>query len=125
MNENEHPNPLAAAVRIGGDAARQGFDWPDVEGPLLKVEEEAAEVREALTQTPERVAEEIGDLLFAVANVARKAGVDPNLALGNANQKFIARFEQVARAVEHSGRRTEDVDLDELESLWQAAKAHE
>jgi ATP diphosphatase len=93
-----------------------GFDWPDAAGPLAKVFEEIEEVREAGADT---IAEEIGDLLFAVTNWARHLGVDPEAALRAGNAKFVARF----RAIEADGGDTfAAMTLDQKEALWQAVK---
>lgn len=81
------------AEKLQKKAAKANFDWPDISGQVSKAEEELAEVKEALAQgNQEHIFEEIGDLLFAVVNVARRAGVDPEFALNAANEKFIRRF---------------------------------
>lgn len=107
---------LSRADKLQKRAARVGFDWPDASGPLAKVFEEIEEVKEADADT---VAEEIGDLLFAVTNWARHLGVDPEAALRAGNAKFEARF----RAIEVDGG--EDfaaMTLDQKEQLWNAVK---
>jgi ATP diphosphatase len=106
---------LTRAEKLAARAARTGFDWPDAAGPLAKIHEELAEVAAATTEA-ER-AEEVGDLLFAVANYARKLGVDPEAALRSANRKFEYRF----RIIEKSDGFIE-LSLDEQEALWQQAK---
>lgn len=107
---------LARAEKLQKRAARVGFDWPDATGPLAKVFEEIEEVREAGSDT---VAEEIGDLLFAVTNWARHLGVDPEAALRAGNAKFEARF----RAIEVEGGTTFAAStLDQKEELWAAVK---
>ncbi|HXH15826.1 MAG TPA: nucleoside triphosphate pyrophosphohydrolase [Sphingomonas sp.] len=107
---------LARAEKLQKRAARIGFDWPDAAGPLAKVFEEIEEVREAGSDT---VAEEIGDLLFAVTNWARHLGVDPETALRAGNAKFESRF----RAIEHQGGDAfAALTLDQKEALWQAVK---
>jgi ATP diphosphatase len=106
---------LTRAEKLAARAARTGFDWPDAAGPLAKIHEELAEVAAAGTEA-ER-AEEVGDLLFAVANYARKLGVDPEDALRAANRKFEGRF----RIIEKTPGFTE-LSLDEQEALWQRAK---
>jgi len=109
---------LLRAEKLQKRAARTGFDWPDASGARAKIDEELAEV-EAATNSEER-AEEIGDLLFAVVNWARKQGVDPEAALRGANAKFERRF----RAMEaEAGDAFEALDLDGKEALWQNAKA--
>jgi tetrapyrrole methylase family protein/MazG family protein len=81
------------AEKLQKKAAKAGFDWPDVSGQLAKTEEELGEVKEALNQgNQDHIFEEVGDLLFAAVNLARRAGVDPEFALDAANEKFIRRF---------------------------------
>lgn len=107
---------LLRAEKLQKRAARTGFDWPDPSGARAKIEEELAEVEAA---PAEEVAEEIGDLLFAVVNWARKLGVDPEAALRTANAKFERRFK--AMEVE-AGDAFAGLDLDAKEALWQRAK---
>jgi tetrapyrrole methylase family protein / MazG family protein len=101
-------------------AARVGFDWPEVEGVLQKIEEEIEEIRSAPGE-PER-ASEIGDLLFALVNLARWYKIDAESALREANQRFRARFSYIERAARAEGRAMTDMTLDEMEVHWQAAK---
>lgn len=107
---------LLRAEKLQKRAARVGFDWPDAAGPRAKIDEEIGEVESA---PPEAVAEEIGDLLFAVVNWARKHGVDPEAALRSANAKFERRFAAMEAAV---GGGFAALDLDAKEALWCAAK---
>lgn len=117
---------LMRAVKLQKRAARVGFDWPDVGQVLDKVAEEAREVVEARDSlTPEALSEEIGDLLFVLANVARHLDVDPEAALRHANAKFIRRFEGIERRLAAMGKRPEDCDLAEMDALWDAEKAAE
>jgi ATP diphosphatase len=110
---------LMRAEKLQKRAARTGFDWPDHHGARDKIAEELAEAEAA---PPAEVEEEIGDLLFAVVNYARKRGVDPEVALRAANAKFERRF----RAMEgQAGGAFVSVDLDAKEALWQAAKKME
>ena len=114
---------LTRAEKLQKRAARTGFDWPDTDGVYAKIAEELEEVRAA--ETAEHRAEEIGDLLFAVVNLARHMKVDAESALRAANAKFERRF----RSMEMSNTR-QDIDfmslsLDEMEALWQQAKAEE
>ena len=123
--------PLRRAVALQKAAARVGFDWPDADGVLAKLEEEIAELRAALARREgdrgqarrEALREEIGDLLFTVVNLARHCDVDPEMALMAANAKFARRF----RRVEDRLRTEPDAraDIDRLEALWQAAKTAE
>jgi ATP diphosphatase len=111
---------LLRAEKLQKRAARTGFDWPDPSGARAKIDEELAEVEAA--ETAGERAEEIGDLLFAVVNWARKQGVDPEAALRTANGKFERRFK--AMEIE-AGEAFEALDLDAKETLWQKAKASE
>ena len=126
---------LVGAYRLSQKAAGVGFDWPDAAAVMEKVREELAEVERELAggdaggggttgvEAPRAELEgELGDLLFAIANLARHAGVDPERALARTNVKFRRRFAHVERGVKASGRRLGDVPLDELEALWQEAK---
>ena len=108
---------LLRAEKIQKRAARTGFDWPDANGAKAKVFEEIAEVEDAVDQDARE--DEIGDLLFAVVNWARKIDVDPEAALRRANSKFEGRF----RAMESmAGDAFSDLDLDAMEALWQKVK---
>ena len=106
---------LERAAKLQRRAARTGFDWPDASGPRAKIDEELAEL-EAETEHP-RMLEEMGDLLFAVVNLARKLNIEPEAALREANRKFERRF----RAIEAEPGFTE-MSLDEMEALWVKAK---
>ncbi|HEY4244953.1 MAG TPA: nucleoside triphosphate pyrophosphohydrolase [Kofleriaceae bacterium] len=118
------PGPaLARAQKMGGKARKVGFDWPGWEGSLGKVEEETREVREAAEQKdPKAAHHEIGDLLFAVVNVARKLDVDAEQALIDATARFQSRFEFIEDRLAEQGRKPSDSNLEELDSLWNAAK---
>jgi ATP diphosphatase len=108
---------LKRAEKIQRRAARVGFDWPDAEGPRLKIDEELGEIEGA--ESDDERAAEIGDLLFAVVNYARHLDVNPETALREA----IARFERRFRKVEElAGKSMKDMNIDELEALWQRAK---
>jgi ATP diphosphatase len=109
---------LKRAEKLQARAARVGFDWPDISGPLDKLNEEIGELTEAATE--EHRFEEMGDLLFAAANVARKYGIDPEAALAAANRKFEARF---AGMEARAGGSIDGLSLDDQEALWQAVKA--
>ena len=111
---------LAQAEKYQKRAARVGFDWPDVQGVLDKLEEELQEVHQAV-EGEERAAE-IGDLLFAVANLARWYKVEPESALREANLRFRRRFAYIEQAARAQGRAVSDLTLDEMEALWQQAK---
>lgn len=118
---------LLEAYQLTRRAANIGFDWENIEGVLEKLEEEILELREAFRQPQEselqaKVEEELGDLLFAVVNVARFVGADPELALKRANAKFTARFQWMEGKARERGRRFAEVPRDEMEELWDQAK---
>jgi MazG family protein len=104
-------------------ASRIGFDWDDANGIFDKMQEEAAEVRNAIhSREQHKIEEEIGDALFAVVNLARFLKVDPEIALKKANAKFSKRFREMERLARESGREFKDVPRAEMETLWEAAK---
>jgi MazG family protein len=109
---------LERAYRFQERAAAVGFDWPDVAGPLDKLEEEAREARDD-------VRGEIGDVLFAAVNVARKAGVHPSIALRAATDKFVGRFQAVEAMAAQRGVELGRAGLDELDVLWDEVKSAE
>lgn len=114
---------LTRAAKLTKRAARVGFDWPDAGAVLDKLEEEAAELRRELPEAqPERLADELGDLLFVLANLARKLDLDPEACLAGANAKFERRFAAVEAALATRGRAPADASLDEMEEEWRAAK---
>lgn len=114
---------LLLAHKVQQRAARVGFDWPDASGPLAKVAEETAEVeRAAEVGDPEAVASEVGDLLFAVVNVARKHDIDAESALRGAVAKFRDRVEAVERLATAEGAVMSEMSLDELDRLWERVK---
>lgn len=114
---------LTQAQRLGEAAARMGFDWPHLTGALAKVEEEWQEFRQAL-ETPPNPAweEELGDLLFALVNVARFLNIDSEGALRRTIYKFIKRFHVVERTLAKQGKTPETATLEEMEAIWQASK---
>ena len=111
---------LVQAQEIQNRAARVGFDWPEIKGVLEKIKEEIEEV-EASTGLDE-LSNELGDLFFALVNLARWKGVDAESALRGTNKKFRSRFAFIENQSRVSGRRLSDLSLDEMELLWQAAK---
>jgi nucleoside triphosphate diphosphatase len=135
--------PLLRAYRLQERAAAVGFDWPDVQGPLAKMREELAEVEQELGRQPcaaspvatdpntpalaldDRLIDELGDLLFSVVNLTRKAGVEPGIALDRANRKFRERFEQVEALAEARGIDLAGAGLERLDALWDEVKASE
>ncbi len=118
---------LTRAEKLQKRAARVGFDWPEAAQVLDKIEEELAELREAIAQKAprEKIAGELGDILFGYANVARHLGLDPEEALRSCNAKFVRRFGEIEKSLAAEGRTPEDASLDEMEALWQAAKKTE
>ena len=119
--------PLLMAYRLQERAAGVGFDWPDAKGPLDKIKEEIVELevemRDAGSGMRDALQEEIGDLLFAVVNLARKLAIDPRAALERANDKFQRRFAAVERLAEQRGVEIGRAGLDELDKLWDEVKA--
>lgn len=114
---------LRAAMRLQERAASVGFDWPDVKGPEDKVREETGEVTEAIANGEiAAVQEEVGDLLFAVVNLARKAGVDPTAALEGANRKFTERFREMEALAAERGIVLHEAGLEALDRLWEEIK---
>lgn len=124
---------LTRAVKLQKRAAKVGFDWGSVSPVLEKAKEELDELKAAVeapdetadTSAAKRASEELGDLLFAVANIARHLGVDPEAALRDANAKFVRRFGHVEDALAKDGRKAEDATLEEMDRLWDEAKASE
>jgi ATP diphosphatase len=119
---------LARALKLQQKAANVGFDWNDARAVLAKIREEADEIESALALgqgKPDRLAEEIGDLMFAVVNLARHADADPEITLRAANAKFERRFAAIERALAERGRSPRQSTLTEMDALWDAAKAAE
>lgn len=117
---------LTRAIKLQNRAARVGFDWPGAEDVLEKLNEESRELVEARDmKTKADMAEEFGDLLFVMANLARHLDIDPEEALRNANTKFTRRFAAIEHALAKDGRRPEDSTLQEMDALWDAAKVAE
>jgi ATP diphosphatase len=114
---------LSRAAKLGTRAARVGFDWPDARSVLDKVREEVDELQHELAgSSVERAREELGDLLFALAQVSRHLGLDAEAALREANGKFERRFRHVEALLAREGRTPDDVDMARLETLWGVAK---
>ncbi len=128
---------LTRAVKLQSKAARVGFDWPSLAPVFDKLKEELAELEEEIgvrpsgsdtiapTLTPSRIEEEFGDLLFVVANVARHLKLDPETALRSANAKFTRRFHAIERELATQGRTPAQSTLEEMDRLWDDAKAEE
>ncbi|WGM31119.1 nucleoside triphosphate pyrophosphohydrolase [Brevundimonas sp. NIBR11] len=117
---------LHRAAKLTKRAARVGFDWPSTDEVFAKLDEEVAELRaEIAAGDLDKAREEMGDLLFVVANLARKLGVEPEDALRGANAKFVRRFGFIEAELAKDGRTPDQSDLAEMDGLWDAAKASE
>jgi ATP diphosphatase len=117
---------LARALELQRRAGTVGFDWNDPRAVLSKIREEADEIEAALDSADsDELAAETGDLLFAVVNLARHARTDPEAALRRANAKFERRFAYIEQALAAKGRAPQDASLDEMDALWNEAKAKE
>ncbi len=127
----EVPDGLPALLRayqIGVRAGSVGFEWQRPIDVVAKIQEEVDEVREVLTHDTidqVRAEEEMGDLLFAIANLSRKLGIEPETALRKANAKFAKRFTAMERTITDAGRKMKDMSLDDLETEWQRVKRQE
>jgi MazG family protein len=117
---------LLKASRLTEKAARVGFDWRRTEDVFDKIDEETAELREAVAEgDAEHIHEEIGDLLFTIANIARKVNVNPEEALQSTNRKFMRRFESMETRVRERDQNLDQLELEEMDRLWDEAKAAE
>lgn len=118
---------LTRALKLQNRAARVGFDWTDARDILDKIEEEVRELRHEMDSgsAPDRVADELGDLLFALVNLARRLKVEPESALRGTNAKFERRFHRIEALLSEQGRTPKEATLDEMEAFWQQAKREE
>jgi len=117
---------LTRAFKLTNRAARVGFDWPDAAAVLEKLDEEVAELKAELPAAdPARLTDEVGDMLFVLANLARKLGLDPEACLRHANDKFSRRFNAMERDFESRGESLKGQTLQAMEAGWQAVKARE
>ena len=123
----QHSFPaLIEALKLQERAAKVGFDWSEPEPILDKIEEEVAELREALRSGDKaKVADELGDLIFAVVNIGRHVGAEPEMALRGTNTKFRRRFAHIETELQAGGESLQEATLERMEELWQAAKAIE
>ncbi len=121
----KHLGALQRGQRMQEKAARVGFDWPNVQGVLDKLSEELRELAEARRQPQDdpRVREELGDVFFTLVNLSRALGIDAETAMREANEKFYRRFAFMEERATAGGKSLSDLSLDELEELWQLAKA--
>jgi nucleoside triphosphate diphosphatase len=117
---------LTRAAKLTARAARVGFDWPDAEAVLEKLDEETAELRAELPAAdPERLKDELGDLFFVLANLARKLNLDPEACLRHANLKFTHRFHKMEQLAESKAKSLTEMSLAEMEKLWQEIKQNQ
>jgi ATP diphosphatase len=117
---------LTRAQKLTARAARVGFDWPDADAVLDKLAEETAELRAELPDAdPARLRDELGDMLFVLANLARKLGLNAEACLAGANAKFERRFGAIEAALAAQGKTPADSNLAEMDRLWDAAKQGE
>ncbi len=117
---------LLKASRLTEKAARVGFDWRRAEDVFAKIEEEIGELHEAVeAKDQHKIHDEVGDLLFSIANIARKLGVNAEEALQSSNRKFISRFGSMERAVRSEGHNLDQLTLEQMDALWDQAKAAE
>jgi MazG family protein len=121
-----HP-AILEAFQITTKAARVGFDWPDAAAVLAKLDEEAGELKAEMARVgnENRLADELGDVLFVTVNLARKLGVDPESALKGANRKFRRRFHHVEERLRERGRTPAESDLEEMDAFWNESKSEE
>jgi len=117
---------LSQAYQLTQKASRVGFDWPNIEGVLNKLEEEMSELREALSlRNRRKICEEIGDLLFVLANVSRFLRVDPEEALKKSLDKFVSRFQYIETSLRREGKSFSQSNLAEMDRLWEESKRKE
>jgi uncharacterized protein YabN with tetrapyrrole methylase and pyrophosphatase domain len=111
------------ATRAGEKASAVGFDWPDAKGPRAKIDEELAELDAVIAAgNRDEMQKELGDVLLAVANLARKLGLDPESALRGSTDRFADRFAHIEEALRAQGRAVSDASAEEQDRLWDAAK---
>jgi tetrapyrrole methylase family protein/MazG family protein len=114
---------LALAAQLTRDVSRLGFDWPDLDGVLKKLDEEMKEFREALSlQSRSKIREELGDLLFVLVNISRFLGIDPEEALRKTVKKFMLRFHYIETSLRKKGKSFHQSNLIEMDQLWEEAK---
>ena len=114
---------LSRALKLQKRAARVGFDWPNTDHVLAKISEESAELIEAReTLNKDNMIDEMGDLLFVIANLSRHLNIDPEEALRRTNAKFVRRFNSIEYALSQMGKKPEDSTLEEMDDLWNDAK---
>ncbi len=123
--DNQLPS-LRYAVELQKTAASVGFDWPNIDGVIAKIHEELDEVAAELDDADSsKLQEEIGDLLFAITNLARHLDVDPEQAIQQCNQKFLRRFQYIETQIFKQNKSLQTATLEELDALWDEAKLSE
>ena len=115
--------PLDRAWKLQKQAAKAGFDWPDLNGAMAKIDEELGEVREAIDEKSANLEEEVGDLLFSVVNLCRFLQIDPSMALLRVNSKFIRRFNHVEKRMKETNTAMKQENLAVMDKYWDEAKA--
>jgi len=114
---------LTVARKLQTRAASVGYDWPNIQGPIDKMEEEFEEVKHAISEgTEEAIKDEIGDLLFCAVNIARHMNIDPDAALRHANRKFVRRFQGMEKYSEQDNKDFKQLSLEQMEAYWQRVK---
>ncbi len=122
----ENSPSLTRAYQLTRKASRVGFDWPNIEGVLNKLDEEIIEFREALgLENKRNTREEIGDMLFVMANISRFLGIDPEEALKRTLKKFVSRFQYIEMSLKEAGKPFHDSNLIEMDRLWEESKRRE
>ena len=120
---NYYQPPLNVATKLQKKASKVGFDWTTIEGPLDKIEEEFSEVKEAIASGDQAaIKDEIGDLFYAVANLSRHLGINPDEAITSTNQKFESRFRKMEQLAEQNNKSFPSLSLDEKEAYWMKVK---
>ena len=122
-SKTESVSSLSRAYEFTKRASRLGFDWPEIEGILKKMDEEVGELREALSlQDRTKIREEIGDLLFVIVNIARFLRINPEKALEKTIEKFNSRFQYIETSLHQEGKSVRDSNLIEMDRLWEESK---
>ncbi len=116
---------LTRAIKLQKRAARTGFDWADAKDIIAKIHEEIAELEAEMNSGKDAQEDELGDVFFALANLARRLDIDPETALRRTNRKFERRFREIEKRLAAQGRKLEDSSLEEMEAIWVAIKREE
>ena len=122
----DHSPSLSRAYQLTRKASRVGFDWPNIEGVLNKLDEELVEFKEALgLEDRRKIREEIGDMLFVMVNISRFLGIDPEEALKRTLKKFVSRFHYIETSLKKAGKPFRDSNLVEMDRVWEESKEKE